>query len=37
MISSGEGISETWEHGSVTYVYVYEHEDVCEGVWWLSV
>ena len=32
VISSGDGRSETGERGSVTYVYVYEHEDVCEGV-----
>ena len=32
MISSGGGRSQTGERGSVTYVYVYEHEDMCEGV-----
>ena len=28
MICSGDGRSEVGERGSVTYVYVYEHEDV---------
>ena len=32
MISSGERRSETGERVSVTYVYVFEHENVCEGV-----
>ena len=33
MICSGDGRSEIGERGSVTYVYVYEHEDVCECVY----
>ena len=32
MICSGDGRSEIGERGSVTYVYVYKHEDVCEGM-----
>ena len=31
-ISSGDGRSETGERRSVTYVYVYEHDDMGEGV-----
>ena len=32
MVCFGDGRSEIGERGSVTYTYVYEHEDVCEGV-----
>ena len=37
VICSGEWGSEVGERGSVTYVYVYEDEDVCDTVWWWGV